>query len=301
MTEVWSDLPALRPGVVVFGPEVNEPGRIEASSGTRAASPSDGEYEDGAIIPAGEWQDLPRNDRKMFLGTKAARERNATIRIVGTSSVIVDRFRELRELAQRCQLDEIRRQLSRPEFRDAIEMCKRYVSERFANGLFNNPGFISGGIRANATNLCTVTVHPQTGKYVGLHVDNWTRLPLNQRHLAPKRICINLGNDPRYFLFVNLSIRRLLDAALGTPVEEFKPSSWGPAISHDMLRVLDRTAGGTAVARAFMACSPRYPVIRLKVYPGEAYIAPTENIIHDGSSAGAKGMDVSLSLRAEGT
>jgi hypothetical protein len=29
----------------------------------------------------------------------------------------------------------------------------------------------------NAANLRTVTVHPQTGKFVDLHVDNWSLLP----------------------------------------------------------------------------------------------------------------------------
>ena len=129
-------------------------------------------------------------------------------------------------------LEDARRRISRPAFGGAIDSCARYVKDRFGMDISDAPGHIAGGIRVNAANRRTVTVHPGTARFVGLHVDNWTRLPLNQRHTAPRRICINLGNEARYFLFVNLS-----------------------------------------------------------------YIAPTENIIHDGSSVGARGHDVSLSLR----
>ena len=37
------------------------------------------------------------------------------------------------------------------------------------------------------------------------------------------------------------------------------------------------------VSRLFLTKYPNYPVFRIKIEPGEAYIAPTENIIHDGA------------------
>ena len=40
-----------------------------------------------------------------------------------------------------------------------------------------------------------------------------------------------------------------------------------------------------------------YPVIRIKLNPGEAYIAPTDNIIHDGSSLGQLRHDMNLTIR----
>jgi hypothetical protein len=86
----------------------------------------------------------------------------------------------------------------------------------------------------------------------------------------------NLGNDVRYFLFIDLPVRQLLSAANALHSE-------GSRVRQDKLRVRDRTFAGTVTGRAFMASSLMYPVVRVKVYPGEAYIAPTEDIIHDDS------------------
>ena len=41
--------------------------------------------------------------------------------------------------------------------------------------------------------------------YVGLHLDSWEKAPLKRRHLSSNRLCINLGRETRYFLFINLS------------------------------------------------------------------------------------------------
>ena len=43
---------------------------------------------------------------------------------------------------------------------------------------------------------------------------------------------------------------------------------------------------------AFLTQFPKTPVYRLKIKSGEAYIAPTENIIHDGSSLYQDNLDL---------
>jgi hypothetical protein len=43
---------------------------------------------------------------------------------------------------------------------------------------------------------------------------------------------------------------------------------------------------------------PDYPVVKLRIRPGEAYIAQTENLIHDGSTLGQRGFD--LAFMADG-
>jgi hypothetical protein len=300
MIGAWDNARTLLPGVVVSLAEPNEPGRVEASSGTIAASAADGDYDAGAIIPTCAWQGLSRTDRKTLIESDMARADGAAIRIVRPGSEILHPFRELQDLARHCSLDEVRREVSRPVFAKAMRLCAESARDRFGVRVADELGQIAGGIRVNTGNLRTVTVHPQTGKFVGLHVDNWSLLPLSQRHLAPQRICINLGAEPRYLLFVNLPIRDLVAAALRRPVGEI-PASRGAGragtLRQGEVRALDRAASGTSLGRTFMACSPRYPVIRVRVHSGEAYIAPTENLIHDGSSVEIVGQDVSLSLR----
>ena len=43
-------------------------------------------------------------------------------------------------------------------------------------------------------------------KLAGLHVDSWDGLPLRHRHRSRNRLCINLGREPRYPLFINLPL-----------------------------------------------------------------------------------------------
>jgi hypothetical protein len=47
----------------------------------------------------------------------------------------------------------------------------------------------------------------------------------------------------------------------------------------------------------FMTLFPSYPVVRVRIHPGEAYVAPTENILHDGSSIDMNAMDITFSIR----
>ena len=55
----------------------------------------------------------------------------------------------------------------------------------------------------------------------------------------------------------------------------------------------------TALAREFMTLYPQYPVIRVQVRPGEAYLAPTDNLVHDGSSVDMTEEDRNLTFLGE--
>jgi hypothetical protein len=299
MTVVWKNMTTLQPGVTVRIPHANDLDTIKASSGTAAACSSVGDYEDHAIIPGREWHELSHDERKTLLEPDPGSEEHTTIKIATLPSEILAGFLEVREFATYSCLEDVRRRVSHPTFRRAISVCSSYVKDQFRLAISTDPDHITGGIRVNAGNLRTVTVHPGTERFVGMHVDNWSRLPLNQRHSAPQRICVNLGNHPRYFLFVNISIRQLLAAAFRAPAADVDAHGCDTMIRWSQLPSHDRSGSGTAVGRAFMTSSPGYPVIRLKLKPGEAYIAPTENLIHDGSSLGSRGHDISLSLREE--
>ena len=39
------------------------------------------------------------------------------------------------------------------------------------------------------------------------------------------------------------------------------------------------------------------PIIRCRLAPGEAYVAPTENLVHDGSSVGQSDIDEQFTIR----
>ncbi|MGF9763987.1 hypothetical protein AAII07_53635 [Microvirga sp. 0TCS3.31] len=114
-------------------------------------------------------------------------------------------------------------------------------------------------------NLLTVSNDRRSGLYVGLHIDYWDALPLEKRQLSRSRLCVNIGNTKRYFLLVNLTIAQMLELleSKGDQAELIEPAHIG---------------------QRFLVENPGYPVIRLRIEPGEAYLAPTENMLHDGSS-----------------
>jgi hypothetical protein len=126
--------------------------------------------------------------------------------------------------------------------------------------------------------LYTVTENEQ-GKLIGLHVDNWCRKPLAIREESQNRVCLNVGRSPRYFLFNRLNIKAIHSKC-----------------QHQSLISKD-TENIHEILNAYFAHYSDDPIIRIKLNPGEAYIAPTELIIHDGSSLGQSVCDLQVTIR----
>src|SRR5260370_38226681 len=89
---------------------------------------------------------------------------------------------------------------------------------------------------------------------------------------------MNLGREDRFFLFINLELRDIVNA-VSLQDNSDRWEEYGPNI-----------------VEPFMRQNPHYPVAKLKVKPGEAYIAPTENIIHDASTAGKSHQDFCITF-----
>lgn len=116
------------------------------------------------------------------------------------------------------------------------------------------------------------TYNPEDNLYVGLHIDSWDGVNSNFRHKARNRLCLNLGKEARYFLFVNLTFVDILKS------------------------VSKKSSHSDYPVKLFLKSFPEYPVIRIQLQPGEGYIAPTENIIHDASTENKLFPDVILSF-----
>lgn len=104
------------------------------------------------------------------------------------------------------------------------------------------------------------TAYPiSTKRYIGLHIDYHEGESLSKRNSSPNRISINIGKEDRYLCFVNLAVDDLINIVQ-------PPTNY----SNDCLSL------------RFFQDFPNYPTVKVKIQPGEAYIAPTQNIIHDG-------------------
>jgi hypothetical protein len=153
-----------------------------------------------------------------------------------------------------------------------LEFARRYL--RSADPLMEG-----GAIACRATGLPTATTD-DTDTYVGLHLDNWYQAELRDRENAPNRISINVGVTARFFLYINLPL-----ATIGALAVEQYPSD---------NRIRDTQHG---LRNIFMSHFGSYPVVRVRLEPGEGYIAPTENLIHDATTPGEKGPDVQFRVR----
>jgi hypothetical protein len=115
------------------------------------------------------------------------------------------------------------------------------------------------GVARDTPGKATLTVGDD-GRRLGLHLDNWDRLPAADRHTSRNRVNLNLGPEARWFMFADLDV-------ITAHQSDAVPTT-------DSMRELVRHAPDPTA------------VVRLLIPAGWAYIAPTENRLHDASSAG---------------
>jgi hypothetical protein len=125
----------------------------------------------------------------------------------------------------------------------------------------------------------TIAYDQNDDKYFGLHLDCSEGAKVTKREKNTNRISINIGNEPRYLLYLNVSIN--------TMIEMIK--SKFPEIETQKEDITDRE-----LVTLFFKHYPDYPVIRVKQEPFDAYIAPTDNIIHDGSTLDKSSPDMTI-------
>ncbi|MFJ3974611.1 hypothetical protein [Streptomyces sp. NPDC090021] len=113
-------------------------------------------------------------------------------------------------------------------------------------------------------NMITTTENYQDGRLIGLHLDNWDKLNYGQKTTGRRRLALNLGPGTRYILLGALDAQAVCRAVHPEDYAYRCPS--------------------TDDYRAHVAA--RHPIrcIRIRLAPGEGYIAPTEYLLHDGST-----------------
>lgn len=157
-----------------------------------------------------------------------------------------------------------KRELDNEKFPSAVNKAATSLISSLSKTVFFCGAPKLTGIAQQPFGLTTVTFNKDMRCRIGLHVDSWYPAPINLRHYSPSRLCINIGESSRWFLFVNRSLFQMAD-------------DLGLNSTYESLGVND-------LIDDFFTRFPSYPVIRIQVQPGEAYIAATEQIIHDAST-----------------
>jgi len=246
------------------------PGQIMLSAGTERVTMLNGKpTQDPTFVPRVPWRPPTDTELNLLLGE----DTNPAYQSVGVVKLpkhVVSLWKKTGVHLARTE-QETRAVSRKPTYVEAVKATGQWASTfqtRKDQAIMHNLACIPKGLR-------TVTHNPKEDRYIGLHLDSWEQKTLGELSSARNRLCINMGQSARYFLFVNQeiqSIQQMLDM----------PTQGSPR----------------ALIRHFLNAYPDYPVIRIKLEPFEAYIAPTENLIHDGSSENQAYQDVQMTLRS---
>jgi hypothetical protein len=249
--------------------------RVRLSAGTQLAVdnvPGRIQYCAGAFMPKEPWRE-PTPAESKLLQTQEPPPPHSGIGIVRLPSDIVALF-AASGIASAITPQQVAELKNQEKCREALDRLIEYFKP-FC--LSDAPPVISG-MGGRQPGLSTATIDNKRGCRNGLHTDNWDGLSLAKKQGATNRICVNLGRESRYFLFVNLTEMDIFEM-LECPKSGFnKP--WTRQLTYE-----------------FMKRYPDYPVVKLRIAPGEAYIAPTENMIHDASTAQMQHLDVKVMMR----
>ncbi|WP_453963888.1 hypothetical protein [Bradyrhizobium elkanii] len=238
--------------------------RIQLSFGTREVTAEEVNalnYEPGARLPLEPWRPLSANERSLLISKHVppTRERSVVLSRIPALS------KNAREAVIGGESGAVREEIVRP----LTEICE-----------FDEPLHVIG-LSHRARGLKTATIDNLSGKYAGLHIDSWDDHDdhdIALREQATNRISLNAGESHRYFLFLPVTFADM-HRILGTDAQPERYQS---------LKYLERN---------FMANFPELPVVRCKLLPGDCYIAPTENVVHDGSTEDGEGLDLQFVVR----
>jgi hypothetical protein len=149
---------------------------------------------------------------------------------------------------------------------DSVAIAAGIAAPHELRSLSESYGLTFQGATFSPPNTLTTTIDSKTMAAPGMHVDNIDALPYGVRLAqSRRRLGINLGPGPRYLL-VGLPDIMTISAEQGFE-------------SHHV----PGTLGFHMYARAHAA---ETSALWMQILPGEAYIAPTELLAHDGSTYG---------------
>ncbi len=232
---------------------------VQLSDGTRPAAPGDvgaRRYRAAAIIPREPWRPAEIADMAIHFDAGHRWQQDRSI-VVATLPAGQRLAIERLGLAS---LQDVDANDSR-----TVSLVGRQCLEIIADYFRYAPGTRCYGIGINGPGMVTTSIDRNIDRIVGLHVDHWDQLPLTARSTAGNRLAINVGESAYYFLMLPATLEEMA-LSLGLPFAD----------DADLNELPGR----------FMAAFPDRPVFRFAVAPGDVYIAPTDNLIHDGSTAG---------------
>lgn len=256
----------LREGIKILAELPNEPDyTVAINNGTEV--PQTDQYIQGAIIPKNTFRNLSDSEKELLFVPKNKAHilnYNEVIKLITLPESIQHDIKKIK-LNEISSYEELEQAVAEDNFKFLAKDLMNYVVSKSMHSEVHNLG-----IQIEPGNEYTTT--KQDLQYVGLHIDSWDSLPLSERKKSKNRICFNIGKEARYLYFINIPADQL--------------------VSENQDAEIDK------IVTEFLVNNPQYPVIRLKINPFEGYIAPTEYVIHDGSTSGNSFKDITFTIRS---
>ena len=249
--------------------------RIQLSNGVECVPALNGmPCKSPVYVARKPWRKPSAEEMDLLMSGNENHENFYFVSLTSIPSYIKKYFEQI-NLADCKSVMDINRITQTASYKKALEQTVLYY-EKFA---VEKNAAIPHQVYFGEPNLPHNTFNKKENFFIGMHLDSWEQKSNLERPAARNRICINLGKEPRWLLFYNLSYTDMANLTGFDGAFLQQP--------HNMYEVLYK----------FFGLYNYYPVIKLQINPYEAYIAPTENIIHDGCTEGTVHKDVNLAIR----
>ncbi len=253
--------------VLAGGPRLADRVTLSAGSARASAGVDQGvvPYGDGAFVPIAPWRKASAQELAHLEAPARARDEDDDVLVLDVAALVAAVRGTLGDATSDCDL---RVASSSPAFAAALGDSVAAIAEycRDSSGL----AYVGAAVAQPGLRTVTIDGGRRPLERTGLHVDSWDGGAAGARARSRRRLCVNAGREPRYLLFVPRRVSSLAAEAarVGAPVN--------------------------AIASELLSSRPDLPIVRVRVDPGEAYVASTEDLIHDGSTEGAREPDLAL-------
>ncbi|CAM3661067.1 hypothetical protein [Smaragdicoccus niigatensis] len=216
----------------------------------------DERYEAGAIVPDGEWIKIDFLDLPL---TGAGTLDSETIEFVRAPAGLNEAREYIRDSFPTGGSAQIKGWWSSDDTVQSVRQLDRRELSPLSDGDFLT-------ISIEAPGQLTTSRRSPGSKRIGLHLDNWDQMPMRTRSESRRRLAVNLGPGSRALLFA---------------------SPTACQICRSLGRTDDHLPHTTDV-REFVANGGPLRCYSVVLEPGQAYVAPTELLVHDGSTLDAR-------------
>lgn len=249
---------------------------LRVSHGAWQIHPDETRYCQPSFVPSEYWKEVPKE--QVSITNISSAKPGHTIMVFPFSAAIFNSFDEIRISARVKQNSywDILQWRNTPQAKSAA-VALHALAKKFCYP--NDDSLQSIGVNIYDRELPTITTDPGLYKRLGLHTDIFDTHQGIPSPTKYSRVLFNLSDHDHWFSYIDMSIQELESWYKQQKTGIKYPSS------HDCAMHLLHT-------------QTNIPIYAFRVRPGEAYIAPTENCIHDGVIMDDKGgWIVTLAIR----